>query len=289
MIELNGEDGAAWIKALPALLDQYAQRWSLQLQPPFELSYNYAAPAIRSDGARLVLKVGVVNPELLSEIAALRLFDGRGMVRLIDADPQQGVMLLERLEPGTPLLHLDDEEATTIAAHLMRQLWRPVPADHPFPHVADWSAGLQRLRAEFEDGTGPFPRRMVEMAETLFAELLASMDELVLLHGDLHHWNILSAGRQPWLAIDPKGIVGEPAYEIGAWLRNPELMSRQVQARRVDQFSAELGFDRERILGWGVAQAVLSGWWSYEDHGYGWEPAVAEAEILASLMNQASP
>jgi streptomycin 6-kinase len=111
------------------------------------------------------------------------------------------------------------------------------------------------------------------------------MAEPVLLHGDLHHWNILAAGRQPWLALDPKGIVGEPAYEVGALLRNPDLMPLQVQERRVDQLTAELGFDRYRILGWGIAQAVLSAWWSYEDHGHGWESAVACAEILAALLH----
>jgi len=285
MVELEAEAGAAWVRELPALLERIAQRWSLTLLPPFDLSYNYVAPAVRADGSKVVLKVGMLNSELLSEIAALRLYDGQGMVRLLAAEPEKGVMLLERIEPGTPLVNLDDELATSIAAQLMRQLWRPLPPDHPFSTVADWAAGLQRLRAEFGGGTGPFPRHLVEMAESLFAQLLASMAEPVLLHGDLHHWNILSAERQPWLALDPKGIVGEPAYEVGALLRNPDLMPRQVQKRRVDQLAAELGFDRERILGWGFAQAVLSAWWSYEDEGYGWESALACAEILASLLD----
>jgi streptomycin 6-kinase len=285
MVELAAEAGAAWVRELPAFLEDMAQRWSLTLLPPYDLSYNYVAPAVRADGSKAVLKVGMTNPELLSEIAALQLYDGQGMVRLLAAEPEKGVMLLERIEPGTPLVNLDDEQATSIAAQVMRQLWRPLPPDHPFGTVADWAAGLQRLRAEFGGGTGPFPRHLVEMAESLFAQLLASMAEPVLLHGDLHHWNILSAERQPWLALDPKGIVGEPAYEVGALLRNPDLMPRQVQKRRVDQLAAELGFDRERILGWGFAQAVLSAWWSYEDEGYGWESALACAEILASLLD----
>jgi streptomycin 6-kinase len=172
----------------------------------------------------------------------------------------------------------------------MRQLWRPAPADYPFPTVAKWAGGMQRLRAQFDGGIGPFPKRLVELAERLFAELLASQAEPVLLHGDLHHDNILSAQRQPWLALDPQGVVGEPAYEVGALLRNPmpHLLAmpdfKGVQARRVDQLSEALGFDRERIVGWGVAQAVLSGWWSIEDHGAGWEPSLACAEVLAELL-----
>jgi len=284
MGEVHGNEGERWIANLPTLLDAYARHFSLTLQAPFELSYNYVAPAVRADGSEVVLKAGVVNPELLCEIAALRIYDGRGMVSLLEADPEQGVMVLERLKPGAPLLELgDDERATTIAAHVMQQLWRPMPEDHPFPTVAQWAAGLGRLRAEFDGGTGPFPRRIVEMAESLFADLIRSMSESVLLHGDLHHWNILAGRRQRWLAIDPKGVVGEPAYEVGAWLRNPHPMPCNVLARRVQQFAEILAADPSRIVGWGVAQAVLSGWWSYEDHGQGWEPAFATAETLASL------
>ena len=91
------------------------------------------------------------------------------------------------------------------------------------------------------------------------------------------------------MALDPKGVVGEPAYEVGALLRNPlpqlltEPRPARVLARRVDQLAEELGFDRERIAGWGLAQAVLSAWWSFEDHGHGWELAIACAEVLATL------
>ena len=199
---------------------------------------------------------------------------------------------MERLWPGTPLSALtDDEQATSIAAQVMRQVWRPVPADHTFPSVEDWAGGLQKMRRYFEGGTGPLPTKLVELAEALFAELLGSMAEPVLLHGDLHHDNILTAERQPWLALDPKGLVGEPAYEVGALLRNPfpRLITvpqpGRILARRVDQLAQELGFERERITGWGVAQAVLSAWWSIEDHGYGWEYAITCAELLMELMD----
>ncbi len=289
IVELYGETGIEWLNRLPSLLADCAQRWSLRVLPPFDpLSYNYVAPAVRADGTDVVLKLGVPNPELLTEIEALRLFDGCGIVRLLDADPDQGILLLERLKPGTLLSSLaDDAQATSIAAQVMQQLWRPAPESHPFPTVSRWAAGLQRLRDRFDGGTGPFPAAWVERAERLFAELIESMGEPVLLHGDLHHFNILAAERQPWLALDPKGVVGEPEYEVGALLRNPfphilgVPQASRVLARRVDQLAEELGFDRERLVGWGVAQAVLSAWWSFEDHGHGWEPGIALAEILA--------
>jgi len=291
IVELYGTAGIEWLSRLPSIIADCEQRWLLTVRPPFEpLSYNYVAPAIRADGTDVVLKLGIPNPELLTEIEALRLFNGHGMVRLLDADPDQGVLLLERLKPGTPLSCLsDDGQATSIAAQVMRQLWRPAPSEHPFPTVAKWAVGLRRLREHFDGGCGPFPRALVEVAEAHFAELIGSMAEPVLLHGDLHHENILTAERQPWLALDPKGLVGEPAYEVGALLRNPipqllaEPQPERVLARRVSQLAEELGFDRERLLGWGVAQAVLSAWWSFEDHGHGWEWGIACAELLTML------
>jgi streptomycin 6-kinase len=137
--------------------------------------------------------------------------------------------------------------------------------------------------------SGPLPIGLVDQAEALFAELIASMSEPVLLHGDLHHENILSANRQPWLAIDPKGLMGEPAYETGALLRNPmpRLLNMdrpgQVLARRIEQLSDHLELDRARIRGWALAQAVLAASWTLEDHGRDWEPWIVCAELLAAL------
>jgi len=290
IVELHGPAGVEWLNRLPSIIADCAERWSLTVMPPFEpLSYNYVAPAVRDDGADAVLKVGVPNAELLTEIEALRLFDGHGIVRLLEADADRGVLLLERLKPGAPLSSLsDDKQTTSIAAQVMRQLWKPAPSEHPFPTVAKWASGLERMRERFGDA-GPFPGPLVETAERLFAELISSMAEPALLHGDLHHQNVLAAERQSWLAIDPKGVVGEPEYEVGALLRNPmpqllkESQPKRLLGRRVDQLAEELGFDRERLVGWGLAQAVLSAWWSYEDHGHGWESGIACAEILAAL------
>ena len=289
-VELYGTAGAEWLKRLPILIAECEQRWSLTVGAPFEpLSYNFVAPAVRANGKDVVLKVGFPNPELLSEIEALRIFDGRGIVQLLKAYRDQGVMLLERLKPGTPLSSIiNDQRVTSIAAQVMRQLWRPVPPGHSFPTVEKWAAGLNRLRQRFDGGTGPLPSHLVEEAERLFEELIGSMDEAALLHGDLYHDNILAAERQPWLALDPKGLVGEPAYEVGALLRNQlpqDLKTPQasrILRRRIDQFAEELGFDRQRLRAWGLAQAVLSAWWSIEDHGYGWEQAMACAELLSA-------
>jgi streptomycin 6-kinase len=292
MTAMHGEAGAAWLARLPALLDACSRRWWLALGPPFPAAFNYAAPAERADGTLAVLKVGVPDRELRTGLDALRLYDGQGMARLLEADEEWGAQVLERLVPGTPLGTLaDDAAATSIAASVMRQLRRPAPAEHRYPTVADWGRGFTRLRQRFDGGTGPLPGALVEQAERLYSELAASMEAPVVLHGDLHHDNIVAATRAPWLAIDPKGVVGEPAYETGALLRNPMpgLLARpdpaRLTRRRVDQLAEELGVARERIRGWGLAQAVLSAWWHIEDGDMGWEYAITVAGLLAGVPN----
>jgi streptomycin 6-kinase len=283
-----GQAGSAWLERLPGILRSIEQRWLLTLHEPFQpLSYNYVAAADRPDGSSVVLKAGVPNPELNSEVEALRHYNGDGAVLLLEAIPEDGILLLERLQPGTPVLDLgDDTKATSIAAQVMRRLWKPAPPDNHFPTLADWARGFQRLRQTFAGGTGPFPGEYVERAESLYKELLVSSQPAVVLHGDLHHWNILSAQRQPWLAIDPKGIIGEPAYEVGAWMRNPSPFlddfpgALKITNRRLDQFSEELGFDRKRLKDWTFTQAVLSAWWSYEDGDEDWSIMLALAELI---------
>ena len=117
MNELDGEAGDTWLAALPALIDTYARRWSLTILPPFSnLSYNYATPAIRAGGSPVVLKAGLPNPGFTREVEALRIYDGRGIARLLEDDVEHGVMLLERLLPGTMLDRVarEDDQAATI-------------------------------------------------------------------------------------------------------------------------------------------------------------------------------
>lgn len=292
-LSLRGEAGRLWLEGLPGLVADCAARWSLKVGPPFpSLSYHYAAPAEGPQGERLVLKLGVPTRNLLREIEALVAFGGRGAAQLVDSDAGLGALLLERLEPGTPLTTLceeDDAAAVSAAAAVIRNLRRATPRrPHVFPTAADRGLGFEKCRAHFGGGPGPFPPKLFEEAESLYAELLSSSSPPALLHGDLHHGNILAAARAPWLAIDPQGVLAEPAYEVGALLRNPfpQLLRLpdpvRTTERRVAQLSEELGLDRARIRGWAISQAVLSAWWSIEDEGELGEHGYAAAEILAA-------
>ena len=291
IFDVHGEKGATWIRNLPGVLGELGDRWAIDIGDPLQpLSYNFVATAQRG-GQRLVLKLGVPGPDLAREIQALQVLAGEGVVRLLAADVALGAMLLERLSPGTPLKELgDDEQATHIAGALMRKMPRRTPPAGAFPTVADWAAGLQRLRNRFEGKTGPIPADLVEAAEQVYAELLPLSGPAVLLHGDFHHANILKSESRGWVAIDPQGVIGEPEYEVGVLLHNPfpEVATwsdlEGVTARRLDQLSEEAGFDRQRIVKWGMAQAVLSACWDLEDHGKVETGHLVCAQALLSLM-----
>jgi streptomycin 6-kinase len=290
-----GEEGQRWLRQIPEIIASLERSWSIQVEPPFPgLSYNYAAPAYRADGTELVLKFGIPREEINREIEALRTYDGRGSVQLVASNPDQGALLLERLVPGQMLAELcpeRDAQATIISAAVMERLWQPLPANHEFLPIASWFDGFRALREKFDGDCGPFPQRLVEAAESLYVDLSVATDEPALLHGDLHHYNILSDNREPWLAIDPKGVFGDRAFDVGALLRNPLDFPRwdsmnQVLERRVHILAERLNLDRQRVIGWGIAVNLLSSWWSYEDNDSQWWAVLPVVEYLVQLMDQ---
>jgi len=266
----------------------------LKIGEPFKLSYNYVCAATRQDGTPVVLKLSPPYDEFYGEVAALRHYNGSGCVRLLDADPDAGVVIMERIFPGEMLHDMaleNDDEATRIIAEVMKELWRPLPPDHTFRTVEDWAQALQRLRDEHDGGTGPIPAHLVERAEAIYRELFASPSQTVLLHGDLHHDNVLSATRAPYLAIDAKGVAGEPAFEVGPIFYNPqpELFQMPNLAKALERRLAilveHLAIDRERLLACAFAQTVLSSVWSVEDseHDDSYLETVRVAETLLTL------
>jgi streptomycin 6-kinase len=290
---MRGPAGVEWLERLPALVTEIERRWALSTGSPYPgVLANWVAPATLADDTPAILKLSFPgDKEFRTESEALRLFDGRGACRLLRLDRDRGAMLLERCEPGAPLTSVeDDERATAIAATVLRRLWRPPPQEHCFPLVSDWVRGFERLRRRYDGGTGPMPAAMVEMAEALFADLIPTQAEPVLLHGDFHHENVLSARREGWLAIDPKGVVGEPAYDAATMLREPPGLAHDPHAgrileRRLEQLSEEVGLERDRLLRWALAQAVLAAYWSLEDgHGI-WDEALVFARLLSEIEN----
>lgn len=267
-----------FVAALPRLVERMVEQWSLTLGDPFpNIEINYVAPATLPDGTRCVFKISRHIGELRNEIAALRLWDGRSACQLLEADEEHGALLIDRVEPGTMLVDVaetDDDAATVIAAGLLRQLWEPViePADlRGLRPLESWCAAYDRNREALSRGEGGFPAAIFERADALRRDLLASTPELTVLHGDVHHYNILRDHRGGWLAIDPDGHAGDRCFDVCQFFWNPrDQVSPQVNSRRLDIFCAELGLDRQRTKDWCFVHAVLDACWQFEG------PAVRE-------------
>jgi streptomycin 6-kinase len=273
--ETWGAAGERWLAGLPALVADVARGWGLRLGRPYPLSYHWVVAATLPDGAAAVLKLGPPWPgHLAAEAAALELYGGRGAVRLLARDAARGALLLERADPGTPLRGLvprRDAEATAVLVDVARRLHVPAPPDTRLPELVTGRAAFADHLRRHPDG-GPLPRHLVVRAGGLFDELCASAPRRVVLHGDLHHDNVLRAEREPWLAIDPHGWAGDPGYDVGAAIYNPDPDRRDQRLldlvpARVEQFADGLALPVDRVVGWAFVMAVLSEVWTAQGDG----------------------
>ncbi|WP_371481455.1 aminoglycoside phosphotransferase family protein [Kitasatospora sp. NBC_00315] len=265
----RGEDaGRAWLESLPARIGAYLTRWELTLErvldPGGRLSLiGYVR---REDLGPAVLKAGLITPETAHEHAALSHWAGRGAVLLLDADPTEGMLLLERLHGEIPLRSLAESKAMLEAAGLLQRLW-VAPADgHPFGTVAAHATRLaEGLRRDRELPAAADARPLADEALTTADDLLASTGEELLLHGDFHHGNVLAADRAPWLAIDPRPLVGERAWDLArlAQDRVDTLIGspgpRGAARRRLHQLAEAVDVDHDRLRGWTLFRSVATG------------------------------
>ncbi len=286
---VNGQAGAEWFDRLPDLIRSFAKEWQLTVLAPFpNLSYNFVTPVQRADGSPAVLKLNFPDHDAVCEIEAMRRFPRDAAVEVLEADEERGAMLLERVTPGQSLRGMPEEQAVAATCAVIRKLHRPLVDPHPFPTVANWGEVYGRIRKQFGGTSGPFPQALFDEGEETYLALVASSGPTILLHGDLHHDNILTATREPFLAFDPHGVAGEAEYECGSFLRNwlPDLLELPDPAgatnRRLDQFDGELGFDRERLRGWGMSQAVMSTLWSLESGEERWQGGAEVAALMSA-------
>lgn len=215
-------------------------------------------------------------------------FDGHGVVRVYEHAP--GAVLLERAIPGHPLSELSlqgrDDEATEVLADVIGRMSPSRSAS--CPTVEDWAAGFDRYVAT---GADEIPNHLVAEARHLYAALCASQTRPRLLHGDLQHYNILFDAGRGWLAIDPKGVVGEIECEIGPALRNPferpdVFANPVVIEKRLATLARKLQLDPARALAWSFSQAVLSAIWDVEDGNRldAHHPSIRLAEAVHPLL-----
>jgi streptomycin 6-kinase len=248
----------AWLERLPEVFRELTQRWSLALDEPFdgpEVTASWVAPARRSDGTSAVLKVGIPHMEAEHEVDGLRFWDGDPTVRLLEADDDLGAMLLERCEPGTTLRSLPESEQDVVIASLLHRAWRVPRSPHPFRPLSDMVAYWAEETKE-DEARWPDPA-LVRDGLRLFEELAGQRDvHQVLLATDLHAGNVLRARREPWLVIDPKPFVGDPAYDATQHLLNCLPRLRAAPASTIARFAGLLGVDAARVRRWLFARAA---------------------------------
>jgi len=249
--------GAAWLNRLPQTLRDLESRWSLTVGDPFDhedLTGGWVAPVTLPDGSAAVLKLGNPHTEGEHEIHGLRFWDGDPTVRLFAADAESGAMLLERCLPGTTLREKPEEEQDVVISGLLRRLWRAPAAPHPF-------RPLSAMTKHWSDSTLADAERwpdagLVHEGLRLFDELPKTAQSEVLLATDLHAGNVLQSGRMPWLVIDPKPFVGDPAYDSTQHLFNCVERSRADPDRMFRRMGDLLGVEHERIRLWTFARAA---------------------------------
>ncbi len=271
-----GDDGKRWLDALPTLVSEVAREWQLELGEAHDMSFHWVVDVRRSDGTTAVLKLGPPEPrDLALEAKALTCYGGSGAVRLLAYDLDRGALLLERAMPGTMARSVVPERdliATAAIITVMRRLHRSSTVDNELPDLVsrDLPSFADHLRRY--PGDDPIPRRLVTRASGLLLELSAGATDQVVLHGDLHHDNVLRAEREPWLAIDPHGVVGDRGFEVGAMLYNPDPPRRDRELlalvpARVEQLADGLGMSEDRVVACAFVQAVLSEVWTAEEVG----------------------
>jgi streptomycin 6-kinase len=253
-------DGRAWLSSLDRLVDECVARWQLRVGDPFPYAFaSLALPAELPDSTPAVLKVQFPDREGLYEAEALARWDGNGAVRLLGHDRSRRALLIERCLPGTALAESGGGAgALAVLGDLVERL--SVEAGSPFGTLADesalWSESIVRWRAAHEG----LEARYVDVALGYLRDLPGSQDGQVLVHQDLHAGNVLRAEREPWLAIDPKPLLGEPSFAVAPIVRGAELgQGPDMVRRRLDEMVERLALDHERARGWTIAQSLAWG------------------------------
>lgn len=258
-------DREAWLASLPQIVDDLKARWTLDIGPPFQdagASSAWVAPAFARAEGRAVLKIGLPHMEARDEIAGLRFWNGDPTVRLLRSDMKLHAMLLERCEPGTPLKEVPEGKQDVVIARLLRRLWRSPSGPHSFRPLTEmlnlWMSEAQRRPGSAQGGA------LFETGLDLLSRLPASAPASALLATDLHAGNVLRAQRMPWLVIDPKPFVGDPAYDATQHLLNCRGRLSRNPKSTIDRFSELLGVEPERVQLWTFARLVT-------DPGASWQ------------------
>jgi streptomycin 6-kinase len=236
-IEREGTAGREWIHSLPRLVKALCERWGLVLDGPAMHGYLSLVVPVRRGNELCVLKLSWISEADTGQAAALSAWGGRGAVRLLEADPSDGAMLLERLDFSRSLSDVAIEEALTIAGRLLRR--HAINAPDGLRMLPVWGADISRSLPERWERYGrPMPRRLLDRAQELAIQLGSECTARLLVNYDLHYGNVLASHREPWLVVDPMVVVGDPEFGIA-----------QLLWTRLEDIEAQGGLDHHfRVL-----------------------------------------
>lgn len=268
---LYGQKGREWLDKLPVIIKELSDRWSLtQVKAVNNMSWNFVATAIQDHKIPIVLKISCGQQLIQHEYNSLKHFDGHGAIQVLDINAEYHALLLERAMPGERLKEHHPEKLTdtiVIYASIVKQLAsRPFSKRNTYTHVSEWLSVLDKI-------TDPrIEKCLVDKARPLRSILLKTAKQEYLCHGDLHLENIISHG-STWVAIDPKGIIGEIAFEAAAFdlISIDEIQQNgnipSLVLNRVELLSNSLALNFNRLLSWIFLRIILSAQWFIEDNG----------------------
>jgi len=282
-----GRRGEEWFDMLPETIRELESKWSLTVGYPFPgIEFNFVAPAMTRNGRHAVVKIAppFETTEIHSEAKYLRTLAGRGAVDLLAEDRETGAILLERAIPGRSLFESfskDPPASIPAAIELLRSILRPPPSDITDVATLDgWFSNFRRGHRKSE-----FPKEHSEKAFDIYDRLSKESGRTFYLHGDFHPGNIVSSDRAPFIAIDPKGLVGHIGYDIAVFLinyfrwqeKNADI--EKLLAEAIQQFADSFRLTEKAVREWTFAHMIIGAWWNFEDMRELYDADIAMSDI----------
>jgi streptomycin 6-kinase len=283
LVNENGAAGRSWIDGLPRAVESLCQRWNLTVDGPPLHGYLAIVVPVRRNGELCALKVSWINESTAHEIAALKIWNGHGAVRLVEADPAIAALLLERLDSGRSLEDIPIDEAIAVAAQLVRRL--SVPAHDNLPHLSDVSERLAiTIFERWEQLNRPIARRVIDAARDIAIQVGPGAGSL-LVNYDLHYGNVLAGEREPWLAIDPKVVVGDPEYGPAQllWTRLEDIEREGGLSHHFHALVDQAGLDLPRARAWTLVRTIDYWLWAL---GIGLTGDPVRCEFISAWLTQ---
>lgn len=268
IVNAQGDSGQQWFDSLASIIDVLKKQWALtEVTPISNMNWNYVAIA-KCDGSKVVLKISADAKAISNEFQALSQFSGFGAIRVIHFNPELNALLLEYANPGTTLKETSSGNihgVIPVYAGLIKKMSSCNHHGYSFPHIKEWCDVIDEMN------DSRIPRDYIKKAKEIRQWIFATISNEYVCHGDLHLENILQNNNE-WLVIDPKGVVGEMAFEASAFdlLNEHEAASRDainIIKKRIQLLSDALDIKNYRLSAWIFLRVMLSIQWFIEDKG----------------------